>query len=305
MSIHLYRPKPSMLSRIQARLLVLSEKDEEVDKEKEDRQIKEGKQPKHDTDLTEDRMFGEHDPENLEPPEEEVEEDEIPEADEEEDTSTEVSEDETQEDDGSDDEEMIDDESPVEGEPPAQEQPDELPTESEEQQVEAPEPNLKEFEHKVAKEFMKGMAEAEGQDAEDYKQMEGIWHKTRGFEDNGLDPEEFTKDSLTFRGKPKDYHGLTRALKSMGKGKLEIDEQGNTTGSIEIDGRKVSVSVHKIGRDGEALVSFYPMLEIKKEEPAPPSNPSQEEPVSKEMDDEENRLPPMPPPPEAARIKRL
>jgi hypothetical protein len=130
--------------------------------------------------------------------------------------------------------------------------------------------------------------------------MERIWHRTRDFEANGMKPEEFTKDSLLFRGNPLDAHALMRQLKRMGPGKMEIDDGGSMHGVLKIDGRQVKVSVHKIGMDGEALISFYPLIEdmveappFAQEQPVPveqpiveqPPVPGEQPPVEQEPDD--------------------
>jgi hypothetical protein len=59
----------------------------------------------------------------------------------------------------------------------------------------------KEAEDKVSKEFFKKKDAAQGPDLQHYEQMERIWNRTHEFENNGMVPEEFTKDSLMFRGK--------------------------------------------------------------------------------------------------------
>lgn len=299
------RPVEAPITRISARLQEtakgewwssMSEKQQELylkqhpasKKAKEIRQAKQGKQPGHDPEQREDRMFGEHDEEHQAPKKEQkpvlIDKNpknktlNIPQPDAPADTEAKepkkglvdvnpenkelvvppINSPEAEDKDGT--------------KKPAGEQPDAKQA----QQPQEPEADpsqfideysdqiTKDIDHKVAKEFKKKMNEAKGPDVEHYKQMEGIWNKTRAFEENGFEPEEFTKDALTFRGKPKDHHAMIRELKQTGEGTLKVDDHGNITGDLEIDGQKVKVTMQKIGRDGEAMISFHPLIDSKK-----------------------------------------
>lgn len=233
-------------------------------KAKELRQQKQGHQPKHSEDSPkEQRMFGEHEEEHLKPPgtppkEELVDSNpgnkelKIPEIKPSEEAPKEEPESKTPEQDTEAPKEAAPKEEPKNAEPEAN--PDDFVDEYSTQIEKGPS-------SKVAKEFFKKAKTAQGPEAEHYAQMEDIWNRTSSFEELGLEPTEFTKDSLIFRGKPEDHHGLLRDLNRLGKGNLKADDHGNLSGDLEINGKKVTVLMHRMGRGGETLVSIYPLLD--------------------------------------------